>query len=90
MTAHSSRGAALAMQKEISLLVHLRHPNIVSIMGICVPKAKSGCPLLVMELMDRGSLHDLIHNESVELDGAMIFSILKVNSNHSPMHHIAQ
>jgi serine/threonine protein kinase len=42
----------------------LRHPNIVLFMGNCfVPETKE--VLLVMELMERGSLHDIIHNPKV-------------------------
>lgn len=62
--------------REIKTMINLRHPNITTIMGACIEKG--GNPLLIMEFMDRGSLYDLIHNSTFDLDGPMIFSILKV------------
>ena len=39
---------------------------------------EKGCdPLLVMEYMDRGSLSDLLHNETVSIDGEQILPILR-------------
>eukprot|EP00002_Diphylleia_rotans_P016595 TRINITY_DN322_c0_g1_i1.p1 TRINITY_DN322_c0_g1~~TRINITY_DN322_c0_g1_i1.p1 ORF type:complete len:2502 (+),score=409.05 TRINITY_DN322_c0_g1_i1:87-7592(+) len=51
-----------ALQKEITLMVELRHPNIVLYMGACIT-ARSTC--LVCEFMVHGSLYDVLHNESM-------------------------
>lgn len=72
-----SQAVNAALQKEIQLLVHLRHPNILSIIGMSFPP-KGHDPILVMELMGQGSLQRLIYDPSVELDGSLIFSIMKV------------
>lgn len=50
-------------------------------MGAVIEKGQQ--PQLVMELMERGSLYDLIHNETVDLDAPMIASILKVGPTYS-------
>jgi serine/threonine protein kinase len=42
----------------------LRHPNIVLFMGSCYVLEDKEV-LLVMELMEKGSLHDVIHNPKV-------------------------
>ena len=42
----------------------LRHPNIIMFMGSCYDPASNEM-LLVMELMSRGSLHDVLHNSKV-------------------------
>ena len=33
--------------------------------------------MLVMEYMDHGSLHDLLHNETILLDGELVLPILR-------------
>jgi len=59
--------------KEIRLLAHLRHPNIIPLMGAAMDKDE---PLLVMELMNLGSLWDLLRNETMEMEGSMALQIL--------------
>lgn len=44
-------------------------------MGACVEAGQE--PLLVMEWMERGSLHDLLRNETLHLDGDMIVPLVK-------------
>lgn len=39
--------------------------------------AKKHDPMLVMEYMDHGSLHDLLHNETLLLDGDLVLPILR-------------
>ena len=34
-------------------------------------------PMLIMEYMDFGSLHDLLHNETITLDGDLLLPIVK-------------
>ncbi|XP_011002569.1 PREDICTED: protein STRUBBELIG-RECEPTOR FAMILY 8-like isoform X1 [Populus euphratica] len=56
--------AALSLQEEdnfleaVSNMSHLRHPNIVSLVGYCV---EHGQRLLVYEFIANGSLHDILH-----------------------------
>ncbi len=61
--------------EEMRILSKLRHPCITTVMGAVVDRNSEA--LLVMELMGRGSLHDILHNETFELEGAMIWPILK-------------
>ena len=48
---------------------------MISQSGAVVEKRRD--PLLVMEFMDRGSLSDLLHNETVDIDGEQILPILR-------------
>eukprot|EP00258_Populus_trichocarpa_P039249 XP_024455268.1 protein STRUBBELIG-RECEPTOR FAMILY 8 [Populus trichocarpa] len=56
--------AALSLQEEdnfleaVSNMSHLRHPNIVSLVGYCV---EHGQRLLVYEYIANGSVHDILH-----------------------------
>ena len=61
--------------KEMRLLHTLRHPNIVQVLGAVTEKgaAKS----IVMEYMEQGSLYDTLQNQTIEIDGEMIISILQ-------------
>ena len=61
--------------EEMRILSKLRHPCITTVMGAVVERNSEA--LLVMELMSRGSLHDILHNDTFELEGAMIWPILK-------------
>jgi serine/threonine protein kinase len=38
---------------------------------------KGGTPLLVMEYMENGPLYDIIHNESMFMDGEVMLHILR-------------
>ena len=60
--------------EEIRLLSKLRHPNITTVMGAVVTRQYE--PLLVMECMYFGSLHDLLHNKSVFLEDHVLFGVL--------------
>jgi len=44
-------------------------------MGAVVDKNTE--PMMVMELMDYGSLHDLLHNDSMDIEGETILPILR-------------
>jgi len=60
---------------EMRQLSKLRHPCITTVMGAVIDPLEE--PMLVMEYMERGSLYDLLHNESVALDGTLLLPILK-------------
>ncbi|KAL3910117.1 MAG: hypothetical protein SGILL_007816, partial [Bacillariaceae sp.] len=59
---------------EMRYLSKLRHPNVTTVMGAVVDRDD---PKLVMELMTHGSLYDLLHNETIQLDGEQILPILR-------------
>ncbi len=59
---------------EMRTLAKLRHPYIVTIMG-AVPHGDE--PLLVMECMTNGSLHALLHNETLPLDSELVLPMLR-------------
>jgi serine/threonine protein kinase len=60
---------------EMRLLSKLRHPCITTVMGAVISPREE--PLLVMELMDHGSLFDLLHNETMIVEGEMVLQILR-------------
>jgi len=60
---------------EMRHLSKLRHPCITTVMGAVIEKGVE--PMLVMEYMDMGSLHDILHNESFPLDGDLLLPILR-------------
>mmetsp|Transcript_30603 Transcript_30603/g.57982 ORF Transcript_30603/g.57982 Transcript_30603/m.57982 type:complete len:851 (+) Transcript_30603:93-2645(+) len=60
---------------EMRYLSKLRHPCITTVMGAVL--AKKHDPMLVMEYMDHGSLHDLLHNETLFLEGDLVLPILR-------------
>merc|ERR1712048_1182558 len=59
---------------EMCVLSKLRHPCVTTVMGAVI--SWSSEPMLVMEYMDHGSLHDLLHNVSVALDGEIVVPML--------------
>eukprot|EP00873_Tetraselmis_striata_P012942 jgi/Tetstr1/433206/TSEL_022494.t1 len=61
-----------AFEEEMRLMVHLRHPNIVTVMGAVMGED----PLLVMECMENGSLRDLLLNETFVLEPQILLSLL--------------
>lgn len=60
---------------EMRLLSKLRHPCITTIMGAVIDKSQETS--LVMEYMELGSLYELLHNQSVDLDGELVLQILQ-------------
>jgi serine/threonine protein kinase len=60
---------------EMRLLSRLRHPCITTVMGAVLESGEE--PLLVMELMDHGSLFDLLHNDSMVIEGDIVLPILR-------------
>lgn len=61
--------------KEMRYLSKLRHPCVTTVMGAVI--ASKYDPMLVMEYMDHGSLYDLLHNETLLLDGDLVLPILR-------------
>ena len=51
--------------REIRFLQTIRHPNVVMFIG--AGKTGHGCSFLVTEFVPRGSLRDVLDNESVSL-----------------------
>jgi len=60
---------------EMRYLSKLRHPCITTVMGAVVDKRHE--PMLVMEYMDHGSLYDLLHNDSMVIEGEIVLPILR-------------
>jgi len=63
-------------QRDIQAVVFLRHPCIITVMG-AVDDSDGGEPLLVMENAQRGSLYDLLQNQTVELEVPAALRILQ-------------
>ncbi|CAB9515268.1 activated protein kinase catalytic subunit alpha-1 [Seminavis robusta] len=61
--------------KEMRVLSLLRHPCITTVMGAVI--SRNHVPMLVMEYMDYGSLHDLLRNETMYLTGEIISQITR-------------
>jgi serine/threonine protein kinase len=60
---------------EMRVLSRLRHPCITTVMGAVI--SNSHDPMLVMEYMEYGSLHDLLRNETMYLSGEIIMQIAR-------------
>ena len=54
----------LQFKNEVHLISSLRHPNVCMFMAACATSSKIA---IVMELMDNGSLYDVLHNSSISL-----------------------
>lgn len=50
--------------QESAVMVGLRHPNIVLFMGVCIDPPDL---CIITEFMARGSLHDVLHNDKLQL-----------------------
>ena len=73
--------------REIRMVTKLRHPCITTVMGATYGKGIE--PLLIMELMDRGSLYDLLHNPSVMLEADALMGLLRDISAGMTFLHMA-
>eukprot|EP01130_Rhizamoeba_saxonica_P010932 TRINITY_DN4517_c0_g1_i1.p1 TRINITY_DN4517_c0_g1~~TRINITY_DN4517_c0_g1_i1.p1 ORF type:complete len:513 (+),score=130.33 TRINITY_DN4517_c0_g1_i1:19-1557(+) len=51
-------------RKEVEIMTHLRHPNVVLFMGACT---EAGNLMIVTEFLPRGDLHGIIHNPKITL-----------------------
>lgn len=61
--------------EEMRYLSRLRHPCVTTVMGAVVDEDED--PMLVMEYMDHGSLYDILHNETLAIDGEILLPILR-------------
>jgi serine/threonine protein kinase len=61
--------------REMRHLSTLRHPCITTVMGAVINKLDE--PMLVMELMEHGSLYDVLHNETMVIEGEFVLPILR-------------
>mmetsp|Transcript_73488 Transcript_73488/g.239093 ORF Transcript_73488/g.239093 Transcript_73488/m.239093 type:complete len:915 (+) Transcript_73488:919-3663(+) len=74
-TANSPAQLRLDFMEEMRLLSKLRHPCVLAVMGAVIPNKME--PMLVMELMHHGSLHELLRNETMDFDGEVMLPILR-------------
>jgi serine/threonine protein kinase len=58
-------------------LARLRHPCITTVMGAVLGDSDMEEPMLVMELMQLGSLRDLLNNDTLVLEGDIVQTILR-------------
>jgi serine/threonine protein kinase len=57
--------AYASLQTELAVLSQLRHPRILTLMGVCRDlNMMDGTVALIMELMERGSLYSILHENS--------------------------
>ena len=60
------------VSKEIEKMQHFDHPNVMSLIGVCLAPSEhgtsSGGPCIVMPFMAKGSLLDQLRKESDELN----------------------
>lgn len=63
--------------EEMRYLSKLRHPCITMIMGAVNGNGPTKEPLLVMEYMVHGSLHDVLHNETAAVEADLLLPILR-------------
>jgi len=73
--------------EEMRHVSKMRHPCITTMMGAVIGGGKCE-PMLVMELMEHGSLYDLTHNRTVEFSGELVIPILRhVAQGLTFLHH---
>jgi serine/threonine protein kinase len=61
--------------EEMRHLSRLRHPCVTTVMGAVIEKGED--PMLIMEYMDHGSLYDILHNETLVMEGELLLPILR-------------
>jgi serine/threonine protein kinase len=62
-----------SFEHELAIMCALRHPNIVLFMGACT-EVENLC--LVMEYCDKGSLFEILHDQSQSIDFTRILHVL--------------
>ena len=70
-----NRSLLTDFMRELRMVSHLRHPCITTVMGAVVEAGEE--MLLVMELMEHGSLQNMLQNQSLEIDGELIHPMLQ-------------
>jgi len=73
---------------EMRSVSRLRHPSITTVLGAVI-EHKSSEPMLVMEHMELGSLYDLLHNDSMIIEGDILLPILRDVSSGLRFLHAA-
>eukprot|EP00002_Diphylleia_rotans_P030361 TRINITY_DN6232_c0_g1_i2.p1 TRINITY_DN6232_c0_g1~~TRINITY_DN6232_c0_g1_i2.p1 ORF type:complete len:1685 (+),score=327.23 TRINITY_DN6232_c0_g1_i2:77-5131(+) len=68
-----TKDALAEFDREVSVMVELRHPNLVLYMAACV-ELPNLC--IVSELMQKGSLYDALHDDGLNIDIPMKLSFL--------------
>eukprot|EP00045_Choanoeca_perplexa_P014586 m.173005 g.173005 ORF g.173005 m.173005 type:complete len:1101 (-) comp16727_c0_seq5:310-3612(-) len=68
------QGLQRSFMNEMRILSKLRHPNICQCFGAVLVKGIE--PMMVMEHMSLGSLHSLVHNDTLQLEGDVIFNFI--------------
>ncbi|CAB9500762.1 activated protein kinase catalytic subunit alpha-1 [Seminavis robusta] len=63
-----------AFVKEMRYLSKLRHPCITTVMGAVIDSKSE--PMLVMELMEHGSLYDLLQNETLVMEEELRIALM--------------
>ncbi len=63
------------LERDVAALTKIRHPNIVNVLGGVFRGVKQ--PLLIMELMENGSLYDILHNDTIVLEGSLLMAVIK-------------
>eukprot|EP00002_Diphylleia_rotans_P037319 TRINITY_DN832_c0_g1_i12.p1 TRINITY_DN832_c0_g1~~TRINITY_DN832_c0_g1_i12.p1 ORF type:complete len:2157 (+),score=329.35 TRINITY_DN832_c0_g1_i12:121-6591(+) len=82
----NSRILIQEFEKEVGIMVELRHPNVVLYMAACL-EPKNLC--IVAELMSLGSLYDILHNEEVELPMELRVTLLLDAANGMNYLHLS-
>jgi serine/threonine protein kinase len=62
-----------AFESELTIMCALRHPNTVLFMGACT-EAEHMC--MILEYCDKGSLFDILHDQSQHIDFSRILTVL--------------
>lgn len=57
--------------EEAMTMAQMRHPNVVMFLGLCVFP-----PMLIMELMPRGSVHKVIHEDNATLHWTLVLQMV--------------
>ncbi|KAL3928934.1 MAG: hypothetical protein SGBAC_012428 [Bacillariaceae sp.] len=88
----NTRKTKQRFMEEMRVLSTLRHPNITTMMGAVLD---GDDPMLVMEFMDHGSLHEVLQNPTIVLESDLILHIIKdiahgvrfLHSSNPPLIH---
>ena len=70
----STQSLSLTLPSGAICSPQLRHPCITTIMGAVID---SNEPLLVLEFCEHGSLYDLLHNETLHIEGELLLPVLR-------------
>jgi serine/threonine protein kinase len=81
-TANVSKKEMQEFEDECNLMMKMTsHVNVLGFVGLCQKPL-----LLLIELCDRGSLYDMLHDDEVELPDTLALSIMKDIA--TGMHHL--